>query len=114
TPAKTKEEKNKKEDSDATPTIVLEQTEDVLKTAVEQLAQGDPLPQVIVGFAAETGDATTTPLEYGRAKLHRKGCEMLVVNEVGVGKVVGQDDNDATIIFANGRHEVAVDRTDTR
>ena len=112
-PATTTEEKIKKEDDASAPTIVLEQTEDVLKTAVEQRAQGDPLPQVIVGFAAETGDSTTTPLEYGRAKLHRKGCEMLVVNEVGVGKVFGQDDNDATIIFANGRQDVAVKGTKT-
>ena len=61
-----------------------------------------------MGFAAETGDANTTPLEYGRSKLQRKGCEMLVVNEVGVGKVFGQDDNDATIIFADGREEVPI------
>ena len=33
---------------------------------------------------------------------------MLVVNEVGVGKVFGQDDNDATIIFADGREEVPI------
>ena len=66
------------------------------------------MPRVIVGFAAETGDADTTPLEYGRAKLQRKGCEILVVNEVGVGKVFGQDDNDATIIFADGSDDVPI------
>ena len=112
-PATTTTDKIKKEDDESAPTIVLEQTEDVLRTTVEQRAAGEPLPGVIVGFAAETGDATTTPLEYGRAKIHRKGCEMLVVNEVGVGKVFGQDDNDATIIFADGSADIAVQGTKT-
>lgn len=107
-PSSVTNEKIKKTDDNSAPTIVLEQTEDVLRTTVEQRAAGAPLPGVIVGFAAETGDATTTPLAYGRAKLQRKGCEMLVVNEVGVGKVFGQDDNDATIIFADHRDDVAV------
>ena len=38
-----------------------------------------------MGFAAETGDETTDYLEYGRRKLARKGCDLLVVNEVGDG-----------------------------
>ena len=107
-PASATNEKIKKQDDNTAPTIVLEQTEDVLRTAVEQRNAGQPLPRIIVGFAAETGDANTTPLEYGRSKLQRKGCEMLIVNEVGVGKVFGQDDNDATIIFADGRDEVPI------
>lgn len=107
-PATATNEKIKKHDDDSAPTIVLEQTEDVLRTTVEQRDAGKPLPRVIIGFAAETGDANTTPLEYGRAKLQRKGCEILVVNEVGVGKVFGQDENDATIIFADGRDDVPI------
>ena len=79
-PVSATDAKIKKEDDDSAPTIVLEQTEDVLKTSVQQRAAGVAMPPMIVGFAAETGDATTTPLEYGRAKLLRKGCEMLVVN----------------------------------
>ncbi|GAA4109867.1 bifunctional phosphopantothenoylcysteine decarboxylase/phosphopantothenate--cysteine ligase CoaBC [Enteractinococcus coprophilus] len=107
-PASVTNEKIKKEDDAAAPTIVLEQTEDVLRTSVERRATGQPLPRVIIGFAAETGDEEISPLEYGRAKLQRKGCEILVVNEVGVGKVFGQDDNDVTILFANGREEISV------
>lgn len=110
-PAAATEDKIKKEDDESAPTIVLEQTEDVLTTAVQQRNDGQDLPGVIIGFAAETGDTNTSPLEYGRAKLHRKGCEILVVNEVGVGKVFGQDDNDATIIFANGAADVSVQGT---
>lgn len=107
-PAAVTNEKIKKHDDNTAPTIVLEQTEDVLRTTVEHRAAGQRLPRVIIGFAAETGDADTTPLEYGRSKLERKGCEILVVNEVGVGKVFGQDDNDATIIFADGREDVPI------
>lgn len=101
-------DKIKKTDDHSAPTIELEQTEDVLQTTVEQRDAGSHLPGVIIGFAAETGDAESTPLEYGRAKLQRKGCEILVVNEVGVGRVFGQDDNDVTIIFADGRDDVPV------
>ena len=32
-------------------------------------------------FAAETGDADGTVLEHGRAKLERKGCDVVVVND---------------------------------
>jgi phosphopantothenoylcysteine decarboxylase/phosphopantothenate--cysteine ligase len=46
---------------------------------------------VIVGFAAETGDATSTVLDHARAKLERKGCDLIVANEVGPGKTFGQD-----------------------
>ena len=44
---------------------------------------------VIVGFAAETGDETGGVLDHGRAKLRRKGCDLLVVNAVGTAKAFG-------------------------
>lgn len=58
--------------------------------------------QVIVGFAAETGDDGADVLEYGRAKLERKGCELLVVNEVGTDRVFGLDENSVTILAKDG------------
>ena len=42
-----------------------------------------PAGQVVVGFAAETGDDDGDVLAHARAKLARKGCDLLVVNEVG-------------------------------
>jgi phosphopantothenoylcysteine decarboxylase/phosphopantothenate--cysteine ligase len=57
---------------------------------------------VIVGFAAETGDASGSVLDHGRAKLARKGCDLLVVNEVGEGKAFGTPDNAATILGRDG------------
>ncbi len=57
---------------------------------------------MIVGFAAETGDDTGSVLELGRAKLARKGCDLLVVNDVGGGAVFGAADNQAVILGADG------------
>ncbi|MER7673067.1 bifunctional phosphopantothenoylcysteine decarboxylase/phosphopantothenate--cysteine ligase CoaBC [Kitasatospora sp. NPDC096128] len=54
--------------------------------------------QLVVGFAAETDDV----LANGRAKLARKGCDLLVVNEVGNGKAFGQDINEAVVLGADG------------
>ena len=60
-----------------------------------------PAP-VLVGFAAETGDAEGTVLDHARAKLARKGCDLLVVNDVSGGGVFGADDNQAVILGAAG------------
>jgi phosphopantothenoylcysteine decarboxylase/phosphopantothenate--cysteine ligase len=56
----------------------------------------------VVGFAAETGDDTGSVLDLGRAKLARKGCDLLVVNDVRGGAVFGADDNQAVIIGLDG------------
>lgn len=57
---------------------------------------------LIVGFAAETASGERL-LELGRAKIARKGCDLLVVNEVGEGKTFGFDDTDVTILDAKGQ-----------
>ena len=54
--------------------------------------------QVLVGFAAETD---TSP-EGARAKLARKGCDLLVVNPVGTGLGFGTPDNEAVVYGADG------------
>ena len=54
--------------------------------------------QVVVGFAAETDDV----LANGRAKLARKGCDLLVVNEVGERKTFGSEENEAVVLGADG------------
>ena len=57
-----------------------------------------PAHQVLVGFAAETD---TSP-EQARAKLERKGCDLLVVNPVGNGLGFGTPDNEAVVYGADG------------
>ena len=92
--------KIKKQDDGAAPTIELERTVDVLAELVKQRGiAGHPL---IVGFAAETGDEHGDVLQHGQAKLARKGCDLLVVNDVSEGKVFGQDHNEVVILTADG------------
>jgi phosphopantothenoylcysteine decarboxylase/phosphopantothenate--cysteine ligase len=85
------------------PPVVLEPTADVLAELVAARRPG----QVIAGFAAETGDATGDALAHGRAKLARKGCDLLVVNAVGEGRAFEVADNEAVVLAADGG-EVAV------
>ena len=82
-------------------TVELVQNPDVLAELGRRRRPG----QVLVGFAAETGDDDGTVLEHGRAKLARKGCDLLVVNEVGEpGHPTGfeVDDNAAVVLGADG------------
>jgi phosphopantothenoylcysteine decarboxylase/phosphopantothenate--cysteine ligase len=90
--------KIKKDATGERPTIELERTADVLRELVDARAPG----QVVVGFAAETGDDQGDVLTHGRAKLARKGCDLLVVNDVGAGRAFEVADNAAVILGADG------------
>ena len=76
---------------ESAPVVPLVRNPDVLAGLVR--SRGSAVSPVIVGFAAETGDGTGSVLDHARAKLERKGCDLLVVNEVGVGVTFGQDEN---------------------
>ncbi len=65
--------------------------------------------QLIVGFAAETGDETGDALHHGRAKLARKGCDLLVVNAVGDGRAFEVADNAGWLLGADGSEKVLPD-----
>lgn len=58
--------------------------------------------QVVVGFAAETGDASGSVLDHGRAKARRKGADLIAVNAVGAGRGFGTPDNDVTVLDGAG------------
>jgi phosphopantothenoylcysteine decarboxylase/phosphopantothenate--cysteine ligase len=66
----------------------------------DQRDQRDPGSRrpVLVGFAAETD----TSAQAARAKLDRKGCDLLVVNPVGNGLGFGTPDNEAVVYGADG------------
>jgi phosphopantothenoylcysteine decarboxylase / phosphopantothenate---cysteine ligase len=84
------------------PPLRLARNPDILR----ELCRDRPRPgQVMVGFAAETGDLRAN----GQAKLAAKGCDLLVVNQVGGGLAFGTDDNEALILAADGA-ETAVPR----
>jgi phosphopantothenoylcysteine decarboxylase/phosphopantothenate--cysteine ligase len=98
-PVSVSEAKIKKSDDGSAPGIELEQNPDILAEISHERARSGA---VIVGFAAETGDATGSVLELGRAKLARKGCDLLVVNDVSGGAVFGSSDNEAVVLGADG------------
>jgi phosphopantothenoylcysteine decarboxylase/phosphopantothenate--cysteine ligase len=101
-PAQFAPSKIKKGDA-APPTIELARTDDVLAGAVRARAEGQlPNMRAIVGFAAETGDANGDVLFHARAKLRRKGCDLLVVNAVGEGRAFEVDNNDGWLLTADG------------
>jgi phosphopantothenoylcysteine decarboxylase / phosphopantothenate---cysteine ligase len=72
----------------------LVENPDILRELTAQRRPG----QVITGFAAETSNVA----ENGRAKLAAKGCDLLVVNQVGPGLAFGTSDNAAVILAADG------------
>ena len=98
-PTSTSESKIKKAADGSTPTIELEQNPDILREIAQHRTREG---SVVVGFAAETGDATGGVVELARAKLARKGCDLLVVNDVSDGAVFGSPDNEAVILGADG------------
>lgn len=77
------------------PELVLEPTPDI----VSELAVRRRPGQLLVGFAAETGDVEAA----GRAKLAGKGVDLLVANAVGQpGTGFGSQTNEAAILVADG------------
>ena len=67
-----------------------------------RVAAGAPNTPMIVGFAAETGDDAGDVLHHARDKLARKGCDLLVANEVGSDLVFGQDRTTVHILAPDG------------
>jgi phosphopantothenoylcysteine decarboxylase/phosphopantothenate--cysteine ligase len=100
-PAGAVDHKIKKSDAPPAP-ITLEENPDILA----ELVAGRRPGSVLVGFAAETGDSSASVLDHGRAKLARKGCDLMVVNAVGDGLAFGQPDNAGVILGADGSEAV--------
>jgi phosphopantothenoylcysteine decarboxylase/phosphopantothenate--cysteine ligase len=88
--------------ADGVPDIVLEPTPDILLELGRRRHPG----QVLVGFAAETGEAT----ERAAAKLAAKGVDLMVANDVSAAGVgFDHDTNAVTILGRDGsRREVAL------
>ncbi|HEV6955420.1 MAG TPA: bifunctional phosphopantothenoylcysteine decarboxylase/phosphopantothenate--cysteine ligase CoaBC [Promicromonospora sp.] len=98
-PASTPDAKIKKVPGQGPAPIALVENPDILaELAHDRLRAG----QVVVGFAAETGDASGSVLDHGRAKARRKGADLIAVNAVGAGRGFGTDANDVTILDGSG------------
>jgi phosphopantothenoylcysteine decarboxylase / phosphopantothenate---cysteine ligase len=86
-----------KKDGQPPDPVRLVENPDILAGLAAQRGPGGTQP-VLVGFAAET-DASE---QAARAKLARKGCDLLVVNPVGNGLGFGTPDNEAVVYGADG------------
>ncbi|MFF5898818.1 bifunctional phosphopantothenoylcysteine decarboxylase/phosphopantothenate--cysteine ligase CoaBC [Streptomyces argenteolus] len=87
--------KIKKKDGQEPAPVALVRNPDILAEVAGERARPG---QIVVGFAAETDDV----LANGREKLRRKGCDLLVVNEVGERKTFGSEENEAVVLAADG------------
>jgi phosphopantothenoylcysteine decarboxylase / phosphopantothenate---cysteine ligase len=88
-----------KKDGRAADPIELTENPDILADlSARRRADPGAAAQVIVGFAAETDPDLTA----ARAKLARKGCDLLVLNQVGGGLGFGTADNEAVALAADG------------
>jgi phosphopantothenoylcysteine decarboxylase/phosphopantothenate--cysteine ligase len=97
-PTERAEHKIKKKDDGSAPTVTLARNPDVLAGLVERRRPG----QLLVGFAAETGDEHGSVLDHAHKKLKRKGVDLLVVNAVGEGRAFEVDENTGWLLSADG------------
>lgn len=110
-PADYAQAKIKKTDDGQNPVITLERNPDILAGVVAHRSTTGEGPQVIVGFAAETGDGDTSPMVLAEQKLRRKGCDLLVLNHVGENLVFGRDETEVHVL-ASAAAQAALGETD--
>jgi len=86
------DQKIKKQPGDAPPALRLAENPDILKTVGHHAQR----PKLVIGFAAETSNVETN----GRAKLERKGADLIVANDVSPQTgIMGGDRNRVKLIF---------------
>lgn len=88
--AKQAPEKIKKRDDGSLPTLAFAENPDILRT-IAGLKKSRP--KLVVGFAAETENV----VEHAKAKLAKKGCDLIVANDVSKG-VFGGDNNSVHLV----------------
>jgi phosphopantothenoylcysteine decarboxylase/phosphopantothenate--cysteine ligase len=97
-PAESHESKLKKDGSAPAP-LALVENPDIL-ASIARRAEGRP--RLVVGFAAET----ETVLDHARAKIARKGCDLIVANDVSAaGGVMGGSANTVHLVGRDGTVE---------
>jgi phosphopantothenoylcysteine decarboxylase / phosphopantothenate---cysteine ligase len=88
-------EKIKKQPGESAPTLSMTENPDILKTVGHHANR----PKLIIGFAAETQNL----VDNAKAKLARKGADMIVANDVSAETgVMGGDRNRVRIVSALG------------
>jgi phosphopantothenoylcysteine decarboxylase / phosphopantothenate---cysteine ligase len=78
------------------PSLALAENPDILATIAHRASDR---PGFVVGFAAETDDV----ILHARQKLARKGCDLIVANDVSTASgVMGGDENTVHLVSAGG------------
>ena len=77
------------------PALALAENPDILAT----ISKGRKRPRLVIGFAAETQKV----IEHARAKLKKKGCDLIVANDVSPETgIMGGDMNTVHLVSADG------------
>ncbi|WP_342359933.1 bifunctional phosphopantothenoylcysteine decarboxylase/phosphopantothenate synthase [Terrarubrum flagellatum] len=77
------------------PALALAENPDILAT----VSKGRKRPRLVIGFAAETQKV----IEHAQAKLKRKGCDLIVANDVSPQTgIMGGDANTVHLVSAEG------------
>jgi phosphopantothenoylcysteine decarboxylase/phosphopantothenate--cysteine ligase len=77
------------------PVLTLAENPDVLAT----ISRRSPRPEIVVGFAAETESV----IHHAAQKLTKKGCDLILANDVSEGSgVFGGDRNKVHLVSASG------------
>lgn len=84
-----------KKDGSGLPPLALIENPDILATIAHR---DSGRPGLVVGFAAETQNVVA----YAQAKLARKGCDLIVANDVGGTGVMGGDANTVHLVTREG------------
>ncbi|HVF32807.1 MAG TPA: bifunctional phosphopantothenoylcysteine decarboxylase/phosphopantothenate--cysteine ligase CoaBC [Acidimicrobiales bacterium] len=103
-PKQASESKIKKDEG--VPEILLEPTVDILAT----LGRTKPAGQVLVGFAAETGDLR----EHAMGKVRRKNLDLIVANDVSAAGVGFEHDTNSVLLLSADGWEQDVPLSDKR
>ena len=90
--------KIKKSAGQPAPVLELVENPDILAGLAAERRAG----QVVVGFAAETGDERASVVEHGRAKAVRKGADLMAINDVSGGQGFGTPDNAVVVVDQSG------------
>ncbi|MDQ0437549.1 phosphopantothenoylcysteine decarboxylase/phosphopantothenate--cysteine ligase [Kaistia dalseonensis] len=95
-PAEAASLKIKKDGSGKVPPLAMSENPDILSTIAHRT---DLRPGLVIGFAAETNDV----LANAEAKLARKGCDVIVANDVSAGTgVMGGTENTVHLVTKDG------------
>jgi phosphopantothenoylcysteine decarboxylase/phosphopantothenate--cysteine ligase len=95
-PAVTAHSKLKKDGSGQVAPLAMTENPDILSTIAHRT---EGRPDIVIGFAAETNDV----LANAQAKLARKGCDVIVANDVSSETgVMGGLDNTVHLVTASG------------